>query len=130
MSDIFRPTTHEGEPIGGPRVRALDYIGGETGFCEPLVVTDGDERHYVLHQAHLDSASESGMAHRKVTFDSQVGLTDSFDEVRRRLTVDPKLDWEETDIGLGLNIPVEEIIAASREIRLIPWDERSPKTDS
>lgn len=116
-----------GETIDQPSVEALDYIGGEGGFCEPLIVSLGGVQHYVLHQMYLERETEGNKwdsIHQKVEYDSQEELESAFDDVQRRLKIDQSLDWLETDRSLGFDIPDEAFVDATVKIRSIPGDQR------
>lgn len=113
------------------RVKALDYIGGEGGYCEPLVVKTIEGEHYLLHQMFLSSAGrddrQSVGVHRKLEYGSQSELEEAFREVKRHLTIPRMFDgWIETDRTLGFDIPAEEFGDAQTEVLRTPWNERLP----
>jgi hypothetical protein len=124
------PVIENGERLAKPCVEALGYIGGEGGYCEPLVIDHEGEQHYVMHEAHLknDKADRWGsdnwvMVHQKVEYDSREKLETAFKEVLRRLS-SAHLDWEETNGSLDFEIPEEHFASATSRIVQVAWDQR------
>ncbi len=125
---IHTEATSGGEAVTWHKVETLDYIGGEGGFCEPVIVRDGDDELYILHQAYLVSHGTSygqHLEHRIIEYPTREELAAAFNEIKRRLTSDiPGLDWTKTDSSLGFELPQEEFSQATYRTQSIPWDQR------
>ena len=106
-----------------PIVQALGYIGGQDedlgGFCEPLVIRVAGEERYVLHETHTFRNQYDAVksAHSKVEFASLEGLLVEFANVERRLRIDTRLPWSETDETCGYAVPKAEFEAARSQQR-------------
>lgn len=125
------PAVEDSEGLAGPRVEALDYIGGEGGFCEPLVVHHEGAEYYLLHEMYLKNDKAGRWdednwtaVHRKVEYGSREELEAAFDEVQHRLTIDETLEWEETDRTLGFTVSEQLFLGATLKICQVPWDQR------
>ena len=111
---------------GKPIVEALGYIGGQDedlrGYCKSLVIRFEDREHYILHtmsqyRDDKDVDEVTGVErikskHEKVEFRTLVELTDEFQRVTERLSIDKSLHWVETDSTCGYVISREEFSTA------------------
>ncbi len=92
-------------------VRAIGYLGGETGFCESLVITLGKtgKEKYVLHRMNLGATRdmETIDGHVKIEFESESSLLESWRNIERNLStyfIDEKFRWSKTSANCGYNI--------------------------
>ena len=129
---MSNPLGAEGrEATPNPRVTVLDYIGGEGSFCEPLVASAEDGRHFVLHNMYLSSIGRDDgryeAVHRKIEYDTQEELEEAFREIKRSVRIPLSFaGWVETDSSLGFDIPIEEFQEALSRALETPWDQRLP----
>lgn len=113
-----------------PRVMALDYLGGEGGYCEPLIIETNDKSQYVLHQAYLSSAGRRPgdyvLRHRVINYETQEDLVTAFTEIKKFLSIPRTIDgWVDTDATLGFyDISANEFRDATNRIFKIPYDQR------
>ncbi len=114
-------------PETKPVVEQLGYIGGQEedlgGCCIPFVLRVNGKEHYVLYEVHTyrdgkDINPQAGnerikAKHSKLEFKTSVEMMFEFAKVQRRLGIDRKLPWIETDRFCGYNIPNKEFKDAS-----------------